>query len=306
MAPGVDGLGLDNPTTTFVDLRTAEVRAVVEGRGEGELLREGEVGEDHHVELAVGEVGVGGDEHAPAEVAPVGDGGVEGGALEEDAIVDLHPDRLVAVAEGGAEGSEEEGGLAAEPLGALVDELIGEAADAEAGDVEEGPDRGGPAGVDDTEQTEVHRSARAPEAADRLLQAAGEAQRALEIAACARGDDRQVGACDGVSFRIDVRLDGLVEGAVSPDDGEHLDAVFPGDAGQSPGVSGARGLGDVVVQALAAERLAERRELAQGGAGAGLGVEQQTDGGCHGESSGKKCAKARGRCLTARGRSVSW
>jgi hypothetical protein len=303
----VDRLRLDDAAAALVDLRAAEVGAVVEGGGERELLRQGEVGEDHHVELAVGEVGVGGDEHAPAEVASVGDGRVEGGALEEDAVVDLHPDRLVAVAEGGAEGSEEEGGLAAEPLGALVDELIGEAADAEAGDVEEGPDRRGPAGVDDAKQAEVHRAARAAESTDGLLQAAGEAQRALEIAAGARRDDRQIGARDGVPFRIDVGLDGLVEGAVAPDDGEHLDAIFPGDAGEASGVSGARGLGDIVVQALAAERLAERRQLAQGGASAGLGVEQQTDGGgCHGESSGKKCAKARGRCLTARGRSVSW
>jgi hypothetical protein len=194
MAPGVDGLCLDDPTTALVDLRATEVCAVVERGGEGELLRQGEVGEDHHVKLAIGEVSVGGNEHAPTEVAPVGDGGVEGGTLEEDAVVDLHPDRLVAVAEGGAEGSEEEGGLAAKPLGALVDELIGEATDAEAGDVEEGPDRGSPAGVDDAEQTEVHRSTRATEATDRLLQASGEAQRALKIAAGARGDDRKVGA----------------------------------------------------------------------------------------------------------------
>jgi hypothetical protein len=285
-----------------------EVRAFVERAGEGEFFRQGEVPEDDHIELAVGEVRVGGDEHAAAEVAPVGDGDVEGGALVEHAPVDLHADPLVAVAQRRPERAEEEGGLAAEPLGPLVDELVGVAADAEAGDVEEGPERRGAPLVDEAQGAEIHGASGAAQAPHGLLHAAGEAQGALEIAAGARGDHREVGAAEGLAVLIDVRLDGLVEGAVAPHHGEDLDAVFPGDTGQAPGVSRARGLGDIVLQALASERLSERVELAQRCAGASLGVEQQTDrGGCHGWGlPGEKCSEPPGRCLTARGRSVSW
>jgi hypothetical protein len=284
VAPGVEGLGLDDAAATGEDLGVVEVRTFVERGGQGQFLGEGHVAQDDDLELAVGEIGVGGDQHAATEVAPVGDGDVEYGALVAGFTVDLQANLLVLVAQGGAQGAEEESGLAAEPFGALVDELVGVAADAEAGDVEEGAEGRGALRVGEPEEAEVNGARGAPEATDRLFQAPREAEGALEVAAGASGDDGEGRAIEGGSLRGEVSLHGFVQGAVAAHHGQGLHAVFAGAAGEIAGLSGAGCLDDIVLEALAAQRFAQALELAQGGAGASFGVEQDADrGGCHGQ-----------------------
>ncbi|MCS6899955.1 MAG: ATP-grasp domain-containing protein [Myxococcales bacterium] len=141
LAPGVDRLRLDDSTTTSVDLIPAEMCTIIERGGEGKLFRQGEIPQDHHIELTIGEVGVRGDQHATTEVASVSDGCVESRALKKHAAVDVHPYRLVAVSQGRSQGSQEESRFPAKPLRTFVDKLIGKATDTETGNVEEGPNR---------------------------------------------------------------------------------------------------------------------------------------------------------------------
>jgi len=253
----VDGFGLDDAAAALGDVGATEVFARIEVVGEAEFFGERHVAQGDDIEESVVELGVGGDHHTAAEVAAIGDGDVVDGALGEGLAVDLHADGLVAVGEGGAERSEEEGGLAAEPFGALVDEAIGEAGDAEAGDVDEGAGQRVPLVIRDAERAQVDGATGAPEATDGLFEAAGEAEGALEIAPGSGGDHGQIGPLQGLAFVVEVSLDGLVEGAIAADDSQGLDAIFTGEAGEAGGVTGTRGLGDIMVDPLPAQRFSQ-------------------------------------------------
>ncbi|MCS6899954.1 MAG: hypothetical protein RMJ98_06210 [Myxococcales bacterium] len=67
-----------------------------------------------------------------------------------------------------------------------------------------------------------------------------------------------------------------------------MNAIFPGHAGKSLRIPRTRSLDQIVLQALAAERLTERWKLTQCSSSTSLRVEQQTEGGgCHGCLPGK-------------------
>jgi hypothetical protein len=274
----VDRLGLDEVAPDRVDIAAPEVRAVVDGAGEGDGLGPREIAEGDDVEEPIGGVRVRRDAHAAAEIAAEGDGDVEHRALEEDLAVDLHADGLVAVLEQGPQRPQEEGGLAAEPLGGLVDEPVGDAAEPEARDVDEGPDDGALVLVDGLQDAEIDGASGALEGhVERLVQVAAEAEGAAVVAARTGGDDRDLGARHRAPLGVDEGLGDLVEGAVTAEHGEQADPIPGRGAGQVRGLARARGLDDFVGNGQAPEPIAQGAQLAQRSPGSGPGVEQHAD-----------------------------